>query len=143
MHRIIACNKWLYNIKIKESSKCNFCEAEDNLLHFFFYCKNTEMFWHSFFNWWHRTSDVNIEETLEEHMLFGYPGNSDIDLVLNFCILLGKWYIFTIKMQEKNSIDFYEYLVQLKQRLLIEKEICTKQDNPQASYKWDVIYENL
>ena len=76
-------------------------------------------------------------------MLFGYPGNSDLDLVLNFCILLGKWYIFTIKMQEKNSIDFYEYLVQLKQRLLIEKEICTKQDNPQASYKWDVIYESL
>ena len=143
IHRIIPCNKWLYNISIKSTSKCNFCNEEDDLLHYFLYCPVTKQFWKYFSNWWNRQTDICIGETLEEHMLFGYPGNSDIEIVLNYCILLGKWYIFCQKIHEKNTIDIYDYLVQLKQRLFIEKTICIRDGNLKSFDKWNFLYEQL
>ena len=116
IHRIIPCNKWLFNISIKTTSKCNFCDKEDDLLHYFLYCPVTKQFWKCFFNWWHRQTEICIHETLEEHMLFGYPGNSDVEMVLNYCILYGKWFIFCQKIHERNTIEIYDYLIQLKQR---------------------------
>ena len=143
IHRIIPCNKWLYNITIKDSSKCNYCEKEDDLSHYFIYCAVTKQFWKCFLSWWHRMSDTCIGETIEEYLLFGYLGNSDIELVLNYCMLYGKWYIYSKKIHERNDIDFYDFLVQLKNRLYIEKNKCIRDNNEQCFEKWNCIYDQL
>ncbi len=47
--RVIPCNKWLYNIKIKESAICNHCNEVDDIPHFFFLkCSKVKEFW----TWW-------------------------------------------------------------------------------------------
>ncbi len=51
IHRIISCNKWLYNIKIKDNSQCNYCECEDTIEHFSLLCENSHMFWSEWHNW--------------------------------------------------------------------------------------------
>lgn len=76
-------------------------------------------------------------------MLFGYPGNSDVEMVLNYCILYGKWFIFCQKIHERNTIEIYDYLIQLKQRLFIEKTICMKEGNLRSFDKWNFLYERL
>ena len=139
--RIIPCNKWLYDITITDSSKCNFCDEEDNIQHFLLYCKNTHSFWNSFVNWWHYHSEIVIEETLDEHLLFGYPGNTDVELVLNYCILFAKYYIYCKKLNGTNNIDLYDYLVRLKQRLTFEQIICQKYNHDFT--KWRYIYDKL
>ena len=121
IHRIIPCNKWLHNITVKSSSLCDFCENEDNLIHYFMHCSNTKIFWNYFFNWWHTITEMLIENILDEHILFGFPSNCDIVTVLNFCVLFAKWYIYCKKLNNNNDFDLYEYQVQLKQRLLFEK----------------------
>ena len=143
LHRIVPCNKWLFNISIKESKQCNFCDEEDNILHFFLYCNNSEIFWSSFFNWWCKISEVVLDEILEDQIIFGFPCNTEMELVLNYCVLLGKWYMYSAKMREKNDFDLYGYLVQLKQRLSIEKALCTKENSPQKFVKWEFIFEHL
>ncbi len=35
IHRIIPCNEWLHNIKIKDNKKCNFCPGIDTISHFY------------------------------------------------------------------------------------------------------------
>ncbi len=35
IHRIIPCNEWLYNIKVRDNNKCNFCPGIDTISHFF------------------------------------------------------------------------------------------------------------
>ena len=45
LHRIIACNKWLYNIRIKDSPNCNYCDSVDTIQHFFLNCNNDKTFW--------------------------------------------------------------------------------------------------
>ncbi len=34
IHKIILCNKWLHTIKIKNNAVCNFCDVDDDMLHF-------------------------------------------------------------------------------------------------------------
>ena len=41
VHRVIPCNKWLNDIRIKDSSKCSYCDKIDNLTHFFIHCEKT------------------------------------------------------------------------------------------------------
>ena len=133
----------MYNISIKSTSKCTFCDKEDSLIHYFIHCPKTTIFWKCFFNWWYTITNIAIEDTLEEHILFGYPGNSDVETVLNFCVLFAKWYIYCKKINENNDIDLYEYLVKLRERLHIEKLLCLKNNNQSAFNKWVFIYEQL
>ncbi len=40
LHRIIPCNNWLHNIKIKERNICDFCSNVVDLPHFFLHCSS-------------------------------------------------------------------------------------------------------
>ncbi len=145
IHRIIACNKWLFNIKIKDNSKCNYCNLEDDIKHFFILCENTYMFWEQWHNWWKGCTnmDLSYSTDLFECILLGYKGDEDIILVLNFCTLLAKYYIYTMKMCENNNLDMYQYLVLLKQKLAMERNVLKRQNNIANFGKFDIIFSNL
>ncbi len=44
LHHIITCSEWLFNIKIKYSNICSFCNETDTLLHFFVKCRKENNF---------------------------------------------------------------------------------------------------
>ncbi len=47
LHKVISCNKWLFNIRIKTSELCDYCKDIDDIPHFFYHCpkgkKNLEI----------------------------------------------------------------------------------------------------
>ncbi len=56
-----------------------------------------------------------------------FPGKSDDAIVINYCILYAKQYIYLEKLRENKNqntlnIDFLSYLSQLKYILKIEKK---------------------
>ncbi len=59
--------------------------------------------------------DMSNFDHIQECVLFGFPGENKIFKVINFCILIAKYYIYIQKLINSNKIDFYDYLVQLKQ----------------------------
>ncbi len=61
---------------------------------------------------------------LEECILFGCPLNADAIQVLNLCILYTKYYIYIQRSFNKNELDFYPCLAQVKLALEIEYNIC-------------------
>ncbi len=80
----------------------------------------------------YRVSDTNIllhYEFLEESILFGFQMNGEIFDILNYCILNGKFYIHKQKLFHENTLDFYDYLWQLKYKLQIERMICNGTNN--------------
>ncbi len=95
IHRIIPCNKWLKDKKIKDSSVCNICDKCDDLQHFFLFCSKTHEYWNFWTNWWKKLTNFNIKKhnNLEECNIFGFPDNDDNTKVLNHCILLAKYHI--------------------------------------------------
>ncbi len=52
IQKIIPCNKWLHNIKIKYSPDCDYCNNEDNFPHYFIRCQKVAELWTHHFNWW-------------------------------------------------------------------------------------------
>ncbi len=42
-------------------------------------------------------------------MLFGFTGNDDMIIVLNYCILITKYYVNIQNLINNNMIDFYNY----------------------------------
>ncbi len=77
-------------------------------------------------------------DLLEECVLFGFPSENKIFKVINFCKVL---YIYIQKLINSNKSDFYDYLVQLKQKLQIEKIIYFDEDNPSKFEQFEFILD--
>lgn len=145
IHRITPTNKWLYDKHLRDDPLCKFCTLTDNIPHFFIWCENASKFWRSFFRWWIRTTEINIsdDDIFDECILFGYPGEDNMITVLNYCVILAKYYIYIKKLKDTNNLDLYEFLVMLKGKLLLEKTICIENDRVLDFEKWKIVYDNL
>ena len=146
IHRLITCKKRLFDLKIKDSPKCEFCNDIDTIVHFFVYCPKIEAFWKSFFLWWNKVDDLKISpncEHLEESILFGFQIEGGIFDVLNYCILVAKFYIYKQRLFTENNIDLYTFLVQLKYRLRILYNICKHSNTLDKFEKYQSLYEQL
>ncbi len=64
-------------------------------------------FWTQLFNWWENLSGILIKDrqVIEECILFGFPSDSDIMQVPNFCILYAKYYIYIQCLFNNNTLD--------------------------------------
>ncbi len=85
---------------------------------------------------------------IHKSILFGLPGRSDDAIVINYCILYAKQYIYLEKRKENKNqntvnIDFLGYLSMLKYILKLEKSICIHNNQSIKFNKFNVIYDNL
>ncbi len=126
-------NEWLKNIKIKSESTCSYWNEIDTITHFLIDCISNKYFWKSRARWWYSTG-FNLREEqyiIYESILFGFPGDCDITIITNYCILYAKQYIYLEKLKDKNkytniNVDFLGYLSHFKHVLKIEENICSK-----------------
>jgi len=149
IHRTIACNHWLFNIKILNYDTCDFCnECGDTIEHFFLLCLQVNKFWVSFNNWWvgitqHQLIDLGTIGALQPNILFGFPGKSDEIYTLNYCLLHAKFYIYNKKILKLNDLFILEFLVYLKTNLSHEKAILKSQNRSHKFKKFENIFNNL
>ncbi len=73
---------------------------------------------------------------------------SDDTIVINYCILCAKQYIYLEKLKENKNqntlnIDFLGYLSKLKYILKIEKSICIHDNQSIKFNKFNFKYDNL
>ena len=117
------------------------------MTHYFLTCNKVKEFWSHWYNWWDSTTQIDISKInnneASKYILFGYPGVSDVIEVLNFCVLLAKYHIYTARNLNNDNVCMYEYLVLLKNKLNIEKLICEKQNQGHHFNKFDFVYDNL
>ena len=101
---------------IVENNKCYVCGEVDGIEHNLFFGKDSSSFWQRLKAWMLDALEFCFEFTVCE-ILFGLPKNNYVDTkLLNFLILMGKWYINKSK-SNKNQIYFFEYLVILKDKV--------------------------
>ena len=146
IHRLITCKKRLVNMKITDNPKCDFCKDIDDIRHFFLFCPKVNAFWNSFFQWWNNLTDIKISfnyENLEECILFGFPIEGDVFEVLNYCILVAKFYIYRQRLFNDNDIDLFSCLVELKYNIKIEYGICKNNNTLDKFEKYLFLYEQL
>lgn len=118
VHHTIPCNKYLCNIKIKQSDACSFCDpqAVDTLQHFFFSCSTVTTFWKAVCNWLASQADfhVNVDE---REFLFGVPKGARQARAINFTLLFTKHFIYRQKRFCQGTLELTHYLRELKGKL--------------------------
>ena len=90
-------NKW----RIIDSNKCLYCKEIDTLEHHLYSCFYSKLIWKQVESW--IKSQLEIKFTLTEcEILFGIPLNNSVELkIINFVILITKWYINNCKCMGK------------------------------------------
>ena len=143
LYKIFNCNYWLHKIKILDSPGCRFCNEVETLDHYFFSCKVTNEFWAAFMTWWN-SHDVPFLETLSEiDVLLGLLCSHEVGNILNCCLLIAKWCIYTSKSLNKQP-NLYAFHYDLNQFLRIEEQIAIQSNNHELFLtKWDFIKNNL
>ncbi len=92
--------------------------------------------------------NIRDESHIHESILFGFPGRSDDTIIINYCILYAKQYIYLEKLKENKNqnalnIDFLGYLSKLKYILKIEKSIRIHNNQSIKFNKFNFIYDKL
>ncbi len=126
MHKTLPYYEWLKNIRIKTDEICSYCNNIDAISHFVIDCNSNKLFWKSWAIWWLSITSFNIrmEENVHESILFGFPESGYDAIVINYCIIYAKQYIYLEKLYDKNiklNVDFLNYLSHLKNKYLLRK----------------------
>ena len=144
INRFFPCNYTLNKWYPNQSSACDFCGETDTIEHYFYSCKHVEIFWSSFFKWWHTATQMLVHLTCLD-IIFGiHNPNSQCEIdSYNFCILLAKFFIHQQK-QAQSECSFYQYQIVLKNRLECEAINCTEKGTEQLfQNQWSEIYDGL
>ncbi len=64
--------------------------------------------------------NIREENHIHKYIHFGFAGNSNNAIVINYCILHAKYYVYVEIPENKNeksfNVDFFGYLHHLKSR---------------------------
>ena len=78
-----------------------------------------------------------------KHILFGFNHETDAHLVLDYCVMYTKLYIYKHRLHRENELDIRGLQSYLKWKMKIEQQISTNERNPKAFDKFIAIYDNL
>ena len=142
IHRIIPCNHWLYDLKVKENPECERCKIDDTIPHFFIHCSMLNNFWTFLSNWWLRTFKAIVPNE-DSFIIFGVEINTH-SVIFNYVLILAKWYIYRCKSILIKNIDFFDFLQFLKFKLVL-KQLYYKYNDKMNVFdsKWGALFEIL
>ena len=115
LNNIYPTNILLNRMGKKESSKCNVCEIEDTLEHFFFSCKKISKVWNEIKSIIYQRIGKNIN-LCGTDILFGYyKGSSKENILINQMIVIGKLCISKYKYGKyPNLLYLLNYEIKLR-----------------------------
>jgi hypothetical protein len=108
LFNLIPCNSYLLKIGKKDTDICHFCNAIDNIGHYFYECDATKTFWHSLQTWWNNMENDNIEITKELAMIGSIHEKSKKER-LNAVLQLARWHIYVEKLRISQPV-LYKFL---------------------------------
>ena len=107
-HRILATNKYLYNIKINSNPLCTFCNKdEETLLHLFVSCEYVNNIWNLIEKWIYDETGILLNYSKKD-IIFGKQGKQFIPS--NMITYIVKYYIYKQKL--KKGILSFKYIKQ-------------------------------
>ena len=146
INRIINCNKKLFDMKIKNSPVCSYCDQTDDIGHFFFMCKDVYEFWKRICTWWNTLDYDDVDFPAFPNVktvIFGSQCITESVAVLNFCMFHIKYYIYRQRLFQENVFHLHEIQNTIFAKLEIEKNICQKENKNYKFDKFEILYENL
>lgn len=142
LQRIIPCNKYLANIRIKQESTCSFCDEVDSIQHFLLECNNTKRFWARICGWLEQNDDLLVHLSQQE-FLFGLHPSVPGSRKINFLTIFTKFFIHRQKLFHNGDLPMAQFLRELRTKLQMEKQICGLENKPNKFRCWTRILAAL
>ncbi len=120
--------------------------VDDGWMTLYISLKKLIIFWWYWINWWEYLSGIAIKNSHvpEECIIFGCQLNMNAMQVVNFCILYTKYYYMFIQcLFNKNELDLYVCLAQVKLALEVEYNICKNSNKEKDFHKFKFVYDNI
>ena len=122
IHRIIATNRTLSWMNLRNDELCSFCNEEDESIeHLFWECDVVQQFWTRLMTLISEKCDVDFELN-EELTILGCIRGKKSDDVFDFIVLFAKFYIYSCK-QGGNLPEINVFIKRLHNRFLIDKHL--------------------
>ena len=105
---IIPTNKLLFQWKIVNNNRCNFCGNEEDYLHYFITCSFLKTLWEKIYNLF---KSNNLEFTLKlKHLIFGYKISDNNYFGVNYFITILGFSIYkSYKTEDKKCKCLYNF----------------------------------
>jgi hypothetical protein len=99
-------------------------------------------FWTSFASWYAGMTNTQLNITLE-NIIVGFLDEQVNINTLNACMLLAKWHIFKIKLNNEKHF-FYKFVCELKYYIQVERTIAIK-NNQAIKYleMWQMVEDHI
>lgn len=118
----------------------------DDLFHFFFECPSVKEFWDSLATWMEGKAGVRSfpDDLSEEEFLLGIVDRQGDYSLINYLILVAKFYIYKVTVFSLGELDLMQFLLELKNCLSIERLCCfTEAAYSKRFKKWESFYNDL
>ena len=120
IHRIYASKSKVSKFVTEMNGNCEYCNIEKNIVHIFYECEEIKTFWKIFKTWINHITNINLEFKIEDS-IFVIHRTIPFNTVINFCVLIGKFFIHICSNERKRPI-LMDYIATLK-HLIIEKQV--------------------
>lgn len=98
LHRILPCNVYLTQIRIKDSDWCPYCDESDTITHFLFSCSKVRPFWEAACAWFKQADDLYLDRLTADEFIWGMDGGAHRATLVNTITLQLKYYIYRQKL---------------------------------------------
>lgn len=143
MNRVIPCNSYLKQLRIKASDECELCGQVDTLVHFLFECPIVQTFWTAVCAWFGRIEDLALESLSSKQFVIGAPRDVPKASAINFILMNIKFFIFRQRLFHNGNLDLLHWLREFKMKLLVERLICLSEGKMLRFRKWTSIFNAI
>lgn len=139
INRIIPCGTFLRQLRILQNDACAFCGLQDSLAHFLYDCAQNKSFWHSVCAWFERVEDLRLKELSRKQFLLGLCHLDPKGNKINAILISVKFYIHRQRLFHQGQLDLLHWLREFRARLLVEREICKRENRQRRFNTWNHI----
>lgn len=143
LNRILPCNKFLKQIRIKASDACDLCGRLDSDVHFLFECPNVQAFWQLVCAWFDRVEDLSLGDLDQKQFLFGVPRAFPKALMTNMILMATKFFIYRQRLFHGGRFELAHWLREFKGKLSSEKYILQCEGRLRHFHIWNKILKAL
>lgn len=143
-HRIITCNKYLNNVRMKDNGACTICNKRDTILHFFVECPPVHTFWAKLDDWCEEHVGIGLSFLTKRERILGMTngnGNPRTFKIINWFLLTAKFYIHWQRLFHKGELSLIAYLAEARKKLIIERMACQWEGKPHKFRIWKRVLE--
>lgn len=129
-----------------ETENCIRCPFRDDLFHFFFECHVVKNFWDTLATWIDGKEGIREfpEDLTEDEFLLGIVDREGDYSLINYVILLAKFYLYKTTVFNLGEPNFMQFLLELKNRLSIERLCCFAEASYAGRFRsWEAFFNDL